>query len=125
MDVKAVNQIQAASEMHASSMETHQQAVKKTQKEDNTKNQEFEAYQKLSNEKKERILDETAKKLNEKFALFNNTLKIEIDKDTGIQVVKIIDSKTKKVIRQLPPEVMLKIAKYIDEITGLLFDKKV
>jgi len=43
----------------------------------------------------------------------------------GIQVVKIIDSETKEVIRQLPPDVILKIAKYIDEVTGLLFNEKV
>jgi flagellar protein FlaG len=47
-----------------------------------------------------------------------------MDEETGIQVVKIIDSQTKEVIRQLPPETTLKIAKYIDEITGLLFEKK-
>ena len=124
MDVKAVNQIQSALEMHTNSAEEHRQAAKKMS-EQAKQDQEFEAFQKLPDKKKEEILEDTAKKLNEKFALFNNTLKIEIDKDTGIKVVKIIDSNTKKVIRQIPPEAMLKIAKYIDEITGLLFDKKV
>ncbi len=124
MDVKAVNQIQSALEMHTNSTEEHRQAAKKMS-EQAKQNEEFEAFQKLPDKKKEEILEDTAKKLNEKFALFNNTLKIEIDKDTGIKVVKIVDSNTKKVIRQIPPEAMLKIAKYIDEITGLLFDKKV
>jgi flagellar protein FlaG len=36
-------------------------------------------------------------------------------------VVKVVDNDTKEVIRQIPSEEMLKIAKYIDEITGLLF----
>ena len=56
--------------------------------------------------------------------MLNSQLKIETDEDTGIQVVKIVDSETKEVIRQLPPDVVLKIAKYIDEVTGLLFNEK-
>ena len=57
--------------------------------------------------------------------MLNTQLEIQIDKDTDIVVVKVIDRETNKVIRQIPPEYVLKIAKYLDEIAGLLYNEKV
>jgi hypothetical protein len=41
-----------------------------------------------------------------------------VDDDTGQLVVKIIDRSTKEVIRQMPSEEMLAIAKTLDSIKG-------
>ena len=125
MDVKAISMTQAALDMHSANMETQ----KKTQLEQDgalaqQKNQD-QSIRNLDQKYQDKLIKETAEKLNKKFELFDSSLKIEFDKDTGIKVVKIIDNETKQVIRQIPPETMLKIAKYIDEITGLLFDKKI
>ena len=121
MDVKAINATQSALNMHSSNIEAERKVLLSQEKE---QKKEEDLFNGLSQQAKNDIISQTAKKLNEKMEMLQTSLKVEIDKDTGIQVVKIIDDKTKEVIRQLPPETMLKIAKYIDEITGLLFEKK-
>ncbi|MDD3328274.1 MAG: flagellar protein FlaG [Zoogloea sp.] len=48
------------------------------------------------------------------------SLQFSIDKDTHGTVVKIVDTETNKVIRQIPSEEMLQMAKALDKFTGLL-----
>jgi flagellar protein FlaG len=50
-----------------------------------------------------------------------NSLQFSVDEDSGRAIVKIVDSKTNEVIRQLPSKEMLEIAKSLDRIQGLLF----
>lgn len=47
-------------------------------------------------------------------------IQFSIDEDIGITVVKVIDRGTKEVIRQIPSEEMLEIAKALDKLQGLL-----
>ena len=49
----------------------------------------------------------------------NSNLEFSLDDDTGQMVVKIIDRATKEVIRQMPSEEMLAVAKTLDSIKGL------
>ena len=121
MNVKAISSTQAAIDMHTANMP---EGNKARLAQESAKQSEEELFKKLNPKTQDDIIKKTIEKLNEKMKLFNSSLRVEIDKDTGIQVVKIIDNETKEVIRQLPPETTLKIAKYIDEITGLLFEKK-
>ncbi|SMC09310.1 flagellar protein FlaG [Nitratiruptor tergarcus] len=121
MDVKAIQSTQAAIDMHTANLAQKNELSSSNEKKLNDE----ELFKKLDPLMQNDIIKKTVEQLNEKLQLFNSSLRVEIDKDTGIQVVKIVDSKTKEVIRQLPPESVLKIAKYIDEITGLLFEKKV
>ncbi len=121
MDVKAIQSTQAALDMHtANSVPENQKKVATPSQEQ----QEREIFKDLHEKTKNEIIKTIVEELNEKLALFNSSLKIEVDKETKIQVVKIVDNETKEVIRQIPPETTLKIARYIDKITGLLFDKK-
>lgn len=53
-----------------------------------------------------------------------NELRFNIDKDTDKTVVKIVDSATGELIRQIPSEEMLAIAKALDQIQGLLIKQK-
>jgi len=52
------------------------------------------------------------------------SLQFSIDKDTHGTVVKIVDTETNKVIRQIPSEEMLQIAKALDKFTGLLMKQE-
>jgi len=63
--------------------------------------------------------------LQKKFDLFSKYLKIEIDHDLDIPVVKIIDKQTNQVVRQIPPEYLLKLMKNIDQMLGILVNQKV
>ena len=51
-------------------------------------------------------------------------LLFNIDKDSGRTVVKVVDTSTKEVIRQIPSEEMLAMAKALDQIQGLLVKQK-
>lgn len=48
-------------------------------------------------------------------------LQFSIDKETGKTIVSVVDSVTHEVIRQIPGEEILAIAKAIDRMQGLLF----
>lgn len=54
----------------------------------------------------------------------NSTVEFSMDKDVGEIVVKVVDTKTKEVIRQIPSEEMLAIAQTLDKIQGLLIKQK-
>jgi flagellar protein FlaG len=118
MDVKQVTSIQSSLEANLQSLELKKhQALPEAS---HLKAQEKEKERQVSPE----VLEEVIKNLKEKLSMLNTQLQIQVDKETDIVVVKVIDKKTKEVIRQIPPEYVLKIAKYLDEITGLLFSEK-
>ncbi|MDD3352509.1 flagellar protein FlaG [Zoogloea sp.] len=52
------------------------------------------------------------------------SLQFSIDEDTHNTVVKIVDTETNKVIRQIPSEEMLQMAKALDKFTGLLMKQQ-
>lgn len=49
-----------------------------------------------------------------------SNLVFTMDEDTQIRVVKVVDMETKQVLRQVPSEEVLAIAKAIDRLQGLL-----
>ncbi len=66
------------------------------------------------------------KKLNEKLNILDVKIELQLDRDTKETVVKIIDKNTGKVIRQIPPEELLKIdSAFKDVIRGVLLNKKI
>ncbi|SNZ03750.1 flagellar protein FlaG [Persephonella hydrogeniphila] len=126
MDIKAISGTQASINMNSQNVEAldkkQVQKVQQDQQKDQT--QKIENQQEAKNVPPE-VLKKSIEDLNKKFEMLNSQLKVEVDEDTGIRVIKIVDKETKEVIRQIPPEVMLKIAKYLDEVAGLLFNEKV
>lgn len=50
----------------------------------------------------------------------NNSLQFSVNDDIGRIVVTVVDSETEEVIRQIPAEEMIAIAKALDSIKGLL-----
>jgi flagellar protein FlaG len=51
-------------------------------------------------------------------------LKIQVHKDTGNLMVKIISAEDGKTIREIPPEELLNLAAKMDEMLGALFNIK-
>jgi flagellar protein FlaG len=51
-------------------------------------------------------------------------LEFSIDKETGKTVVKLLDSQTNTVLRQIPSEEILAIARSLDRMQGLLVNQK-
>lgn len=51
-------------------------------------------------------------------------LNFSVDNDTGINIVKVLDSKTKEVIRQMPSREIIQLAQALDKVQGLLVRDK-
>jgi len=69
-------------------------------------------------------LAEAVKNVNEFVLPINNQLRFSMDDESDKMVVKVIDQTTKEVIRQIPSEEMLAIAKALDTMKGLLIQQK-
>lgn len=63
---------------------------------------------------------EAADKANHAISALKSNLQFTVDKDSGVNVVKIVDTETKQTIRQIPSEEMISIARRLEEIKGLL-----
>lgn len=63
-------------------------------------------------------------KANQTVAGLRSDLKFSVDPDTGSNVVKLVDVKTKEVIRQIPAQEMLVIAKHLNDLQGLLIKER-
>jgi len=65
-------------------------------------------------------VEQAVKDVNDFVRPINNALSFSLDKDSKQMVVKVIDQSTKEVIRQIPSEEMLALAKALDTMKGLL-----
>ena len=62
--------------------------------------------------------------MNDFVRSLNSALQFSIDEDTGKTVVKVVDMATDQVIRQIPSEEVLAIAKALDKLKGLLIQQQ-
>lgn len=73
----------------------------------------------LTHEEVERIVRD----VNDQLQAMHTELNFSVDKETEKLVLKIINSKTHEVIRQIPAEEALRIAARLSKLLGLLFDE--
>lgn len=69
----------------------------------------------------QKALEEVAKAV----APMAQSLQFSLDKDSGKTVVKVMDTDTNEVIRQIPSEEVLAISKAVDKLKGLLIKQEV
>jgi flagellar protein FlaG len=62
--------------------------------------------------------------INQSMKSLSRGLEFSIDADTKQTVVKIVDPQTKEVIRQMPSQEALEIAKALDQVLGKLIKVK-
>ena len=68
---------------------------------------------------------EAAAKINKVLqSLVSSSLQFSVDEDSGQTIVRIVDTETKDVIRQIPNEEALAIAKSLGKYQGLLIEQK-
>jgi len=70
-------------------------------------------------------LEKIGEELNRCIRVFNTHLAFEIDRPSNRIIIRIVDTETEEVIRQIPPEELLRIMHYMDELLGLLVDERV
>ena len=51
-------------------------------------------------------------------------LRFSVDKSTGKTIVSVVDAETMEVVRQIPAEEVMKMARALDRMQGLLFNGK-
>ena len=50
------------------------------------------------------------------------SVRFENDKDTHELIVKVVDQETDEIVRQIPPEELINLAKRLDELSGNIVD---
>ncbi len=61
--------------------------------------------------------------INRAAKALNNSVQLDLDSDSGRAVVRVIDSETGQLIRQIPSEEVLELRRALDRIAGLLINR--
>lgn len=63
---------------------------------------------------------QAVEKINLVVQVFNKNVEFSVDKETGIDVVKVVEKDSKEVIRQLPLDAVISFARTLETLQGLL-----
>ncbi|NLY18175.1 MAG: flagellar protein FlaG [Clostridiaceae bacterium] len=72
----------------------------------------------------EKIIKESIGKANKAMTIANRSLQFSVHEATNEIMVKVINTETKEVIREIPPEKILNIVAGLMELAGLLIDER-
>jgi flagellar protein FlaG len=71
-----------------------------------------------------KAIEQTIAKIREAIGPANASLKIEIDPDSDRIIVKVLDDQSGELIRQIPSQEMVEIAKRLDMMQGIFITKR-
>lgn len=74
-----------------------------------------------SQEENKQKISNAVEDINNFFQMAQHSLGFTVDEVSGKMVMQIRDTKTNELIRQIPGEDVLKLAKRLDDLTGILF----
>jgi len=80
--------------------------------------------EKVQKEELKKKLQQIVEDLNKSLNPLNDSLKFKFDDKVDILTVKVVDTKSDKVIREFPPKEALRLMEKMREVVGMLFDKK-
>jgi len=72
----------------------------------------------------EKMLTGIVKEANKAIMMYNRSLEFSVHEKTKDIIVRVIDTETKEVIREIPPEKILDLVASILEMAGLLVDER-
>jgi len=75
-------------------------------------------------EKAQEALKEALEDIDSNIAQSATSLRFSVDKTTGKTIVSVVDAQTQEVVRQIPAEEIMKMARTLDRMQGLLFNGK-
>lgn len=64
-------------------------------------------------------MDRAVLQVNNYLQSQNRTLEFSVDKSTGRPIIKVVDQSTGKVLRQIPPEYMIRLAQTLQQDSGM------
>jgi flagellar protein FlaG len=68
--------------------------------------------------------DAVLKQLNKTLDAFDTHVSLSVDEKSHRTVIKVIDTESGKVLRQIPSEQLVRISERITELLGVIYDKK-
>lgn len=86
------------------------------------KQAEQAAAQSSTSEHQRDMLEKMVEEINREYASRNISLKFSVDSDTGSLIIRVMDTTNDKVIRQIPPDVVLSIRQRMRSLLGDIFD---
>ncbi|RJQ47252.1 MAG: flagellar protein FlaG [Nitrospiraceae bacterium] len=116
--IEGTLKIQNSDRIPAREIETRNPLDKGKKKSETT----VEAKDTKKNEKRD--VQEAVDRIATAAQYFDRKIHIEIEKELGITVVKVVDGETNKVIRQIPPEEVIELSKRSQDLKGLLINKE-
>ena len=69
-------------------------------------------------------LEEAVKRLNEQMQENKRQLGFSVDNRLNRQIVRVTNQETGELVRQIPSEVVIRVANSIENLKGVLFDKE-
>lgn len=69
-------------------------------------------------------LSEAVENLNEMMRRGQHVLTFQIDQESDAVVIRVVDSETDEVIRQIPSEETLRFAEYVNGLVGMIFNEQ-
>ena len=69
-------------------------------------------------------IEQTVQQLNQTSEAFNISLRFKLHDETDRVMVQVVDTKANEVIKEIPPENLLRLAAQIQNMIGLLLDTK-
>lgn len=69
-------------------------------------------------------INEAMDRIHEAAKLFDRKISLEVEEDLNMVIVKVIDSETNEVIRQIPPEELVELSRNAKDLKGLLINKE-
>lgn len=84
-----------------------------------------EVDKKVDTEKPEdKNVKEAMDKISNVANFYNRQIRLEIEEDLKIMIVKVIDGDTNEIIRQIPPKELVELSKHAKDQKGLLLNKE-
>ncbi|QNO14471.1 flagellar protein FlaG [Alkalicella caledoniensis] len=74
---------------------------------------------------KDAELQKAVELINETVQMVDKKFEFEVHKGTNRTMVKVVDKETEEIIREIPPEEVLNLVEKMNELVGLMMDKKV
>jgi len=70
-------------------------------------------------------LNSTVDEMNAEFAARNSTIRFRIDRESKELIVSVVDKTSDEVIREIPPEEVVRMRERLKEMAGLLLEETV
>jgi len=77
-----------------------------------------------NNQSSEEQIKQAVQKIQGAVDNLAQNLRFSVDEDTGKTIIKVVDAHTEELIRQIPTEDAVELARTMDKVQGLLFNGK-